>query len=80
MLSEIVINTHTQFGGTADIYQTIRPVIASLQVIVVTDPQGDIIKFIDISKSESYQTMLASEAILGEDWNSPEEDKAWANL
>lgn len=30
--------------------------------------------------SEAYQTMLASEAVLSRDWNSPEEDAAWANL
>ncbi|MDX9865722.1 MAG: hypothetical protein RBT34_13040 [Anaerolineaceae bacterium] len=30
--------------------------------------------------SEAYHTMLASEKILREDWNSPEEDTAWANL
>ncbi|GAB4407620.1 MAG: hypothetical protein Fur0044_00590 [Anaerolineae bacterium] len=30
--------------------------------------------------SESYQTMLASEAILRRDWDLPEEDAAWADL
>jgi hypothetical protein len=30
--------------------------------------------------SETYQTMLASEAILRRDWDRPEEDAAWANL
>jgi len=30
--------------------------------------------------SEAYQTMLASENILHRDWDSPEEDAAWANL
>lgn len=31
-------------------------------------------------KSEGFQTMLASEIILSKDWDSPEEDEAWANL
>lgn len=30
--------------------------------------------------SESYQTMLASEEVLGRDWNLPVEDEAWADL
>lgn len=29
---------------------------------------------------ESFQTMLASEEVLGKDWNSPDEDKAWSYL
>ena len=32
------------------------------------------------SHSESYFTMLASEEVLARDWDSPEEDRAWANL
>ncbi len=30
--------------------------------------------------SESLQTMIASEAVLRRDWDSPEEDAAWAHL
>ena len=30
--------------------------------------------------SKTYQTMLASEAFLRQDWDRPEEDAAWANL
>ena len=30
--------------------------------------------------SESFQTMLATEQILREDWERPEEDEAWADL
>jgi hypothetical protein len=26
------------------------------------------------------ETMLLSEAVLAKDWNTPEEDEAWANL
>lgn len=29
---------------------------------------------------ELLQVMLASEAVLGRDWNTPEEDAAWADL
>ena len=31
-------------------------------------------------QSESFQTMLASEAVLRQDWQKPEEEAAWANL
>jgi len=30
--------------------------------------------------SETYQTMLSSESVLGQDWNKPEEDAAWSHL
>ncbi len=30
--------------------------------------------------SETLQTMIASETVLGWDWNRPEEDAAWADL
>lgn len=30
--------------------------------------------------SDAYMTMLASEQILRQDWDSPEEDAAWASL
>jgi hypothetical protein len=32
------------------------------------------------SLSESFQTMLASEQVLRRDWETPEEDAAWADL
>ncbi len=34
----------------------------------------------EVGKSYAIDTMLASEAILRRDWDSPEEDEAWANL
>ncbi len=30
--------------------------------------------------SEAFQTMLASEAVLRREWDTPEEDEAWAHL
>ncbi len=30
--------------------------------------------------SEAFKTMLASEEVLARDWNTPEEDAAWAHL
>lgn len=34
----------------------------------------------EASSSDAYMTMLASEQVLSQDWNSSEEDAAWANL
>jgi hypothetical protein len=34
----------------------------------------------EAGKSYAIDTMLASEAVLRRDWDSPEEDQAWANL
>lgn len=30
--------------------------------------------------TDSMETAYASEAVLGKDWNTPEEDKAWQDL
>lgn len=30
--------------------------------------------------SESFDGLLTSEAVLARDWNTPDEDAAWANL
>jgi hypothetical protein len=32
------------------------------------------------SDGEAFQGLIASEAVLARDWNTPEEDAAWANL
>jgi hypothetical protein len=32
------------------------------------------------SDGESFNGLLASEAVLARDWNTPEEDAAWVNL
>ncbi len=29
---------------------------------------------------ETFNGLVASESVLGRDWNTPEEDAAWANL
>ena len=33
-----------------------------------------------VRQSEARQTMLASEAVLRREWETPEEDAAWAEL
>ena len=33
-----------------------------------------------VAEDSSLLTMLASEEALGRDWNTPEEDEAWAHL
>ena len=32
------------------------------------------------SNGEAFNGLLASEAVLSRDWNTPDEDAAWANL
>jgi len=34
----------------------------------------------DIVESDAILTMIASEEVLGRDWDTPEEDEAWAHL
>ena len=34
----------------------------------------------DITQSDAILTMIASEEVLGRDWDTPEEDEAWAHL
>lgn len=34
----------------------------------------------DIKESDAILTMVASEEVLGRDWDTPEEDEAWAHL
>ncbi len=38
------------------------------------------LQFNVLTKSDAFQTMLASEAVLRRDWDTPEEDAAWAHL
>ena len=45
---------------------------------------GEVIDFVTWIKQNKFsqipETMLLSEKSLSKDWNTPEEDKAWANL
>lgn len=35
---------------------------------------------IQVSEDSSLATMIASESVLAKDWDTPEEDEAWADL
>lgn len=35
---------------------------------------------LELAEDSSRLTMFASEAVLGREWNTPEEDEAWAHL
>ena len=45
---------------------------------------GEVVDFVTWIKqrklSKIPETMLLSEAVLAKDWNTPEEDEAWASL
>lgn len=45
----------------------------------VEKPNSHFFDYEELSDT-AYATMLASEAVLGKDWDSPEEDEAWADL
>lgn len=48
------------------------------KVFPITDSYSD---FFELqAESASYQLMLATEKVLSRDWDSPEEDDAWADL
>ena len=41
----------------------------------------DFVRFLRLkSEEEAFNGLLLSESALARDWNSPEEDAAWANL
>lgn len=41
----------------------------------------DFVRFLRLkSDSEAFNGLLASQAVLARDWDTPEEDAAWANL
>lgn len=42
--------------------------------------ERDIAALLVDQESDARATMIASEAVLGRDWNRPEEDAAWAHL
>jgi hypothetical protein len=49
-----------------------------------SDYQAEILDFVEFLKRKTRKhipfTMLMSEAVLSKDWNTPEEDEAWADL
>jgi hypothetical protein len=40
----------------------------------------DFVSYLAERASLGYQSMLASEAVLRREWDTPEEDEAWAHL
>ena len=76
----ITLIPEIQYGGT----------VPPTTHIPITPSEYCLLKFVEIgnvdfavklyTSSESLQTMLLSEDILRRDWDSPEEDEAWAHL
>ena len=56
-----------------------KPVTAMIRYEDYVALQDELVK-LRAQQSEAYQTMLASESVLAREWNSPEEDEAWADL
>jgi prevent-host-death family protein len=56
-----------------------KPVTAMIRYEDYEALQAELIRLRQ-EKIEVYQTMLASEAVLRREWDTPEEDEAWADL
>lgn len=71
----------TATAGQADVIITRygKPVTAMIRYEDYIAVQEELVK-LRAQQSEAYQTMLASESTLSREWNSPEEDEAWADL
>jgi hypothetical protein len=50
------------------------------QAEIILDEKIDRKIIYDITESDAVLTMIASEEVLGRDWDTPEEDEAWAHL
>lgn len=71
----------TTTAGQADVIITRygKPVTVMIRYEDYVAVQEELVK-LRAQQSEAYQTMLASESMLSREWNSPEEDEAWADL
>lgn len=56
-----------------------KPVTAMIRYEDYEALQGELIRLRAL-KLEVYQTMLASERVLRREWDTPEENEAWADL
>lgn len=71
----------TATAGQADVIITRygKPVTAMIRYEDYVALQEELVR-LRAQQSEAYQTMLASESTLSREWNSSEEEKAWADL
>lgn len=77
----ITLNPELQYEGTAPLTTQIYVPAPEKYMVIWFDYLDDIeFKFKRIANSESYQTMLLSEDTLRKDWDTPEEEEAWAHL
>jgi hypothetical protein len=51
-----------------------------LETVQISAPRRALVTILDESAPALNEAALLSEAALGEDWNRPEEDAAWAHL
>lgn len=54
--------------------------LPSEKLIVVYDFVAYLLERSQQTDNETWQTMLATEAVLQQDWTQPEEDTAWVDL
>ena len=56
-----------------------KPVTAMIRYEDYVAMQDELVR-LRARQNEAYQTMLASESVLTHEWDSTEEDEAWADL
>jgi prevent-host-death family protein len=71
----------TATSGLTDVVITRhgKPVTAMIRYEDYAALQDELLR-LRAQKLEVYQTMLASEQVLRREWDTPEEDEAWADL
>ena len=51
-----------------------------LETVQVSAPRRALVMILEEPAPADIETALLSEAVLGADWNRPEEDEAWSHL
>lgn len=73
-------STDTLIPSLMSLATPVQGYFPDLVEAVVFQPPRDVQLKNEHLRSEAYQTMLASEEILREEWDDPEEDELWADL
>jgi hypothetical protein len=61
-------------------FASMEDFLADLDSISDEEENDTASDIVEAQHSEGYETMLASEAVLRKEWDTPEEDEAWGDL
>jgi hypothetical protein len=67
-------------GLGLQLYEGSSTDLRSIELSKSNETNANLLVEFDIDPEQPIACMIASEKILGEDWNTPEEDEAWADL